>query len=131
MGVERRLHVQRNRFAEWVDQLRGREPQTRSVVWEDDGKHILLHVALPDFEPAEIEVAIAPDHVVIDARADRQQRLDEKGELKTHADLHLLLPLAESVDCTRAVAVLRGRVLTVRAPRQSAGPRARRIPVKS
>jgi HSP20 family molecular chaperone IbpA len=124
MSVQRRLPVQRNRFAEWLDMLRGREPQADGVTWEDDGGTFRLRVALSGFEPGEIEVGIAPDHVVIDASAEREQRDDGRAELRAQADLHLLLPFPQTVDCDQARAWLRGGVLTIRAPRA-------RHPVKS
>jgi HSP20 family molecular chaperone IbpA len=124
MSVQRRLPVQRNRLAEWLDQLRGRAPQPDGVAWDDDGETFRLRVTLTGFEAGEIEVAIAPDHVVIDASAEREQHDDGKRELRTQADLHLLLPFPETVDCDRATARIRGGVLTIRAPR------AGRIPVK-
>jgi HSP20 family molecular chaperone IbpA len=117
MSVQRRLPVQRKRIASWLDQLRGRPPQADGVTWDDDGDTFRLRVTLSGFDPAEIEVAIAPDHVVIDASAQREQRDDAKAGARSQTDLHLLLPFPETVDCDRARAWLRGGVLTIRVPR--------------
>jgi HSP20 family molecular chaperone IbpA len=118
----RRLPVQRRRLAEWLDCLRGSGPQIDGVAREDDGETFELRVALPGFEPAEIAVEIAPDHLVIDASAARARRIDGRGALQRQADVHLLLPFPESVDCERAAARLRSGVLTIRARHLPHGP---------
>ena len=125
MSQPRRLRVQRRRLAEWLDCLRGNQPQIDGVAREDDGETFELRVALPGFEPREIAVEIAPDHLVIDASAARERRLDGYGKLERQADVHLLLPFPEAVDCDRAAARLRSGVLTIRARHLPHGPRVR------
>jgi HSP20 family molecular chaperone IbpA len=127
----RRLPVQRRRLAEWLDRLSGRGPETDGVTRDDDGETFELRVALPGFEPREIAVEIAPDHLVIDASASRDSRFDGAGALQRQADVHLLLPFPEAVDCEHAAARLRSGVLTIRARHMPHGLRARRIRVGS
>jgi HSP20 family molecular chaperone IbpA len=117
----RRLAVRRDRLGEWLDRLLGRMRAVDGVVHEDDGESFRLRVALPGFEPGEIEVEIAPDHLVIDASALRAAPLDGIGALGRQANVHLLLPFPESVDCLHAAARLRSGVLTIRAPRSAVG----------
>jgi len=111
----RRLPVRRRLLAEWLDRVRGRAPETDGVARRDDGKTLELQVSLPGFKPAEIAVEIAPDHLVIDASADRERRFNGTALHKRKADVHLLLPFPEAVDCEHAVARLRSGVLTIRA----------------
>jgi len=121
----RRLLVQRRRLAEWLDCVRGSRPQLDGVARADDGETFELRVALPGFEPGEIAVEIAPDHLVIDASAARERRVEGRGRLARQADVHLLLPFPEAVDCERAAARLRSGVLTIRARHLPHGPRVR------
>lgn len=133
MHPTRRLPVIRSYVGEWLDRLRGRAPRGGDgVEWFPEDGDLVLRVPLAGFRAREIAVAVAEDHVVIDARAERAQRLDGMGELHAQEDLHLLLPFPEAVDRDRAHARLRSGVLTIRAPRASGGgDGARRIPVKS
>jgi HSP20 family molecular chaperone IbpA len=121
MSTARRLEVHRNRVGEWLDRLRGLHSQVDGVVREDDGQSFCVQVALPGFAPGEIEVEIAPDHLVIDASALRAAPIDGIGALQRQADVHLLLPFPEAVDCAHAAARLRSGVLTIRAPRLVGG----------
>jgi HSP20 family molecular chaperone IbpA len=121
----RRLPVRRRRLAEWLDRLRGSRPQIDGVARDDDGETFELRVALPGFEAGDIAVEIAPDHLVIDASTAREQRVDGCGKLQRQADVHLLLPFPEAVDCERAAARLRSGVLTIRARHLPHGPRVR------
>jgi HSP20 family molecular chaperone IbpA len=120
MATARRLEVHRSRLGDWLDRLRGLRSQVDGVVRDDDGETFRVQVALPGFAVGEIEVEIAQDHLVIDASALRKQRSDghvtERG-----ADIHLLLPFPEAVDCTHAAARLRSGVLTIHAPRLAGG----------
>jgi HSP20 family protein len=116
----RRLAVRRDRFGEWLDRLRRRGPSIDGVERSDDCDALGFRVALPGFTPREIEVEIAPDHLLIDAIALRAQRVDSIGTRASQADVHLLLPFPEAVDCDQAAARLRSGVLTVRAPRRAA-----------
>jgi HSP20 family molecular chaperone IbpA len=125
MSRPRRLPVQRRYLAEWLDCLRGSKPQVDGVTSGDDGEILELQVALPGFQPAEIAVEIAPDHLVIDASTAREESVDGVGTRKRQADVHLLLPFPETVDCERAAARLRSGVLTIRARHLPHGPRVR------
>ena len=125
MSLPRRLPVQRRRLAEWLDCLRGRQPQIDGVARADDGETFELRVALPGFQPGEIAVEIAPDHLVIDASSTRERRVDGYGKVEPQANVHLLLPIPEAVDCEGAAARLRSGVLTIRARHLPHGPRVR------
>jgi HSP20 family molecular chaperone IbpA len=111
----RRLPVRQRRIAGWLDRLRGRAPQTDGVVRDDDGICFHVHVALPGFDEDEIAVAIASDHVVIDAGGVGPRRARRSAPCED--PVHLVLPFAEMVDCQRANASLRSGVLSIRAPR--------------
>lgn len=101
-----------------------------SVEVADAGDALLVRVELPGIDPDEVDVDVAPSHVVI--RGELRRETDESEHGVYHSErrygrFQRTIPLPEEVDSDGASADFRNGLLEIRLPRAGHGRRRLRI----
>lgn len=90
------------------------EAEVPSIELSEDGEAVLIRMAFPGLDPAELSIAVSPEAVII--TADRQEKLEhEAGEVHRHFSQRITLPCR--VDAEKAEAQCFDHRLEIRLPK--------------
>lgn len=101
-----------------------------SVEVADAGETVVVRVELPGIDPDDVDVDVAPSHVVIRGEIRRDESEDQQGVYHTerrYGRFQRTIPLPEPVDSDGAEASFRNGLLEIRLPRASHGRRRLKI----